>query len=189
MTALEDWVNHLPNTLTVEDYEALPEEVRRRIEIVDGTVVLSPSPLRPHQRIARYLANYLDNAGRPQFAVDTDIDVRLRDLPLLVRRPDIVVYDAALPEDAVLRPEHCLLVVEVMSVGSVKTDQVDKPVEYAMAGIEHFWRLERDADVTVLYRYRLDLAVRRYDQIGKDTGVVFIDEPLNLHLDLDNDLY
>jgi Uma2 family endonuclease len=36
--------------------------------------------------------------------------------------------------DAVLRPEHCLLVVEVMSPGSVTADQTDKPAEYAAAG-------------------------------------------------------
>lgn len=49
---------------------------------------------------------------RPALAVSTDVDLRLRDIPLLNRRPDAVVYDASLPDDAVLRPEHCVLVVE-----------------------------------------------------------------------------
>jgi D-3-phosphoglycerate dehydrogenase len=41
---------------------------------------------------------------------------------LLNRRPDAVIYDASLPDDAVLRPQHCTLVVEVMSPGSVTAD-------------------------------------------------------------------
>jgi Uma2 family endonuclease len=70
-----------------------------------------------------------------RFAVATAVDLRLRDVPLLNRRPDIVVYDASVPDDAVLRPQHCLLVVEVMSPDSVTADQADKPAEYAAAGI------------------------------------------------------
>ena len=68
----------------------------------------------------------------PAFAVSTDVDLRLRDIPLLNRRPDAVMYDASLPDDVVLRPQHCALVVEVMSPGSVTTDQTDKPAaEYS----------------------------------------------------------
>ncbi len=72
------------------------------------------------------------------------MDLRLRDTPLLNRRPDAVLYDASLPDDAVLRPQHCALVVEVMSPGSVTTDQTDKPAEYAAARIPHYWRVEHD---------------------------------------------
>jgi hypothetical protein len=53
-----------------------------------------------------------------------DVDLRLRDAPLLNRRPDIAV-----PPD------------------SVTTDQTDKPAEYAAAGIRHFWRVEDIDDV------------------------------------------
>jgi Uma2 family endonuclease len=53
-----------------------------------------------------------------------------------------VVYDTSLTGNAILRPEHCLLVVEVMSPNSIIADQTDKPAEYAAAGIEYFWRVE-----------------------------------------------
>jgi Uma2 family endonuclease len=48
------------------------------------------------------------------------------------------------------RPEHCLLVVEVMSPDSVTTDQIDKPAEYAAFGILHFWRVELELDLEEL---------------------------------------
>jgi Uma2 family endonuclease len=117
----------LPDGLGAADYEALPEDICRRIEIVDGAIIVSAVPRRQHQNICRRLANILEAACGPGLTVSTDVDLRLRDVPLLNRRPDVVLYDAALPDEAVLRPGHCTLVVEVMSPGSVTTDQTDKP--------------------------------------------------------------
>ena len=37
---------------------------------------------------------------------------------------------------------YVLLAVEVVSAGSVTTDRVTKPAEYAQAGIPHFWRVD-----------------------------------------------
>ncbi|HYS38016.1 MAG TPA: Uma2 family endonuclease [Pseudonocardiaceae bacterium] len=112
-----------------------------------------------------------------------DVDLRLRDVPLLNRRPDVVVYDASLPDDAALRPEHCMLVVEVMSPGSVTADQIDKPAEYAAAGIEHFWRVENmdnaELGLTV-FRYRRDPTTRIYVSAGIDTGTMTVTDPVKL---------
>src|SRR5467141_1008854 len=154
----------LPDGLSAAEYERLPEEICRRIEVVDGAIIVSAAPRRLHQDIARRLANALEAACRPGLAVSTDIDLRMRDVPLLNRRPDVVVYDASLPDDAVLRPQHCILVAEVMSPGSVTTDQTDKPAEYAAAGIGHYWRMEHDADLSGLsvFCYRLDPTTGTY---------------------------
>ena len=181
---LPDWMTSHPEGLTAADYEALPEEFCRRIEIVDGAIVLTPAPRRPHQRIGRHLANALEEVADKRYAVDIDVDLRLRDVPLLNRRPDIVVYDAALPDDVVLRPEHCVLVVEVMSPGSVTADQIDKPAEYAAAGIEHFWRVENVDAVPTVFRYQLDPTTRSYALAGIDTGVLAAHEPVSLTIDL-----
>jgi Uma2 family endonuclease len=87
-----------PSGLSVGDYEALPEDVCRRIEIVDGAIIATVAPRRLHQNVGRRLANVLEEACGPGFAVSTDVDLRLRDVPLLNRRPDAVVYDASLPD-------------------------------------------------------------------------------------------
>jgi Uma2 family endonuclease len=183
MTALPDW---MVGGLTAADYDALPEEICRRIEVVDGAVVVSPSPRRPHQKVVQRLANILDAASGPRFSAVIDVDLRLRDVPLLNRRPDIVVYDSALPDDEVLRPEHCLLVVEVMSPGSVTVDRIDKPGEYAAAGIRNFWRVEFDDDEKMLtvYRYGLDPTTRIYSSAGMSTGKMVVSDLLNVSVDL-----
>jgi Uma2 family endonuclease len=186
MTALPDWMSH-PDGLTAADYDALPEEISRRIEIVDGAILVSPSPRRSHQDIAHSLTSALKAAVDPRLAVVIDVDLRLRDVPLLNRRPDIVVYDASLPDEAILRPEHCVLVVEVMSPGSAAADQVAKPFEYARAGIEHFWRVENVTDTNQglsVFRYRLDLTTRTYALISIDSGTLAVTDPVKLTVDL-----
>ncbi|HEY0806109.1 MAG TPA: Uma2 family endonuclease, partial [Pseudonocardiaceae bacterium] len=187
VTALQDWIVSHPDALTAADYDALPEEICRRIEIVDGAILLSPSPRRSHQNVAYGFTSALKAAVDVGLAVAIDVDLRLQDVPLLNRRPDVVVYDASLPDDAVLRPQHCVLVVEVMSPGSVTTDRVDKPGEYAAAGIEHFWRVENidDADhgLTV-FRYRLDPMTHTYAPTGIDSGTLTVTDPVKLTVGL-----
>jgi len=185
MTVLPDWMLRSGEGLTVADYEALPEEVCRQIEIVDGAVLVSPSPRRAHQRIVRRLAGELESAISEEFAVDFDVDLRLRDVPLLLRRPDVVVYAASLTDNDVLRPEHCLLVVEVMSPGSVTADRMDKPTEYAASGIRHFWRVEYDDSVIKVFRYELDPMTRTYALVGLDKDKLSITDPIPLDLDLE----
>ncbi|MDQ0376958.1 Uma2 family endonuclease [Amycolatopsis thermophila] len=185
MTALPEWMVLPPGGLTAADYEALPEEVCRSLEIVDGAIVVAPAPRRVHQIFARRLANVLEEATTDEWAVATDVDLRLRDLPLLNRRPGLVVFSSSLDEDAVLRPQHCLLVVEVMSPGSVTADQTDKPAEYAGARIPHFWRVEGlDGREPSLFRYRLDPTTRAYASAGVDTGKVTVTEPFEVTVDL-----
>jgi Uma2 family endonuclease len=185
MTTLPDWMVRSGEGLTVADYEALPEEVCRRIEVVDGAVVVSPSPRRAHQHIANHLATALEVVTKPAFMVVGGVDLRLRDVPLLNRRPDVVVYEASLPDDDVLRPEHCLLVVEVMSPGSVTTDQIDIPGEYAASSIRHFWRVEYDDSVINVLRYQLDLRTRTYALVGDDKGTLSVADPVTLTLNLE----
>ena len=51
-----------------------------------------------------------------------------------------------------------LLAVEIMSSDSVNADRIDKPAEYAMAGIPHYWRIEQAETGLITYTYRLDPA-------------------------------
>jgi Uma2 family endonuclease len=183
--ALPGWMD-LPEGLSAAEYEALPEDICRRIEIVDGAIIVNAAPRRLHQDICRRLANVLESACGPAFAVSTDIDLRLRDVPLLNRRPDAVIYDASLPDDAVLRPQHCTLVVEVMSPGSVTADQTDKPAEYAASRIPHYWRVEHDLTEQALsvFCYRLDPTTGTYSSAGVHTRMMTVTEPVAITIDL-----
>jgi Uma2 family endonuclease len=171
--------------VTAEQYATWTEEQCAGIEIVDGMVLVSPSASKRHNRLARLLANALDAAAGPDWNADTDFDVRLQDVPLNNRRPDVTVYRAETIDVTPARPEHVLLVVEVVSPGSETTDRIVKTDQYAKAGIQFYWRVEQAANgVPLVYTYVLDPAAGRYRDGEVFTGLVRLAAPFPVEVDL-----
>ncbi|WP_067461477.1 Uma2 family endonuclease [Actinomadura macra] len=180
MTALPagSWLAALraqPERVTAEEYEALSEDISKLIEIVDGYVVFCEAQTRDHQRAGRRLANLLEYHARAAMSrghdcveVDIDVDLRLRDVPLCNRRPDVILYRCLDREGKErLRAEHALLVVEIVSPGSETVDTADKLGEYAKAGIPHYWVVRLDGTgVSMIERYRLDPGAMLYKHLG-----------------------
>ncbi len=140
--------------VTAEEYDRMSDEVCRRIEIVGGSIIASPSATPRHNRITRRLANSLEAAAPPPWQVTTDVDLRLSDVPLHNRRPDVLVFSGD-PDLLPVRPHQVLLAIEIMSRGSVNADRLDKSAEYAVAGIANYWRIEQE---------KLDLVTIRMNQ-------------------------
>ncbi|GAV45298.1 Uma2 family endonuclease [Streptomyces acidiscabies] len=171
--------------ITADAYDSWTEEQCVGIEIVEGTAVTIPSASKRHTRLARHLANALDTAGGPVWNADTDFDVRLQDIPLTNRRPDVVVYRADTIDITPTRPEHVLLVVEVVSPGSETTDRVVKTDQYAKSGIAFYWSVEQAATgVPLVYTYVLDPATRTYRDGDVFTGTVKAVAPFPVEIDL-----
>jgi len=171
--------------ITAAEYESWSEEQCAGIEIVDGMVVVSPSASKRHNRLARILANALDTAGGADWNADTDFDVRLQDVPLTNRRPDVVVYRADSIDVTPTRPEHVLLAAEIVSPGSETTDRIVKLDQYARSGIPFYWRVELTATgIPIVYSYLLDSASRRYRDGEVFTGLVKATAPFPVEIDL-----
>ncbi|WP_322983907.1 Uma2 family endonuclease [Streptomyces sp. S584] len=171
--------------ISAEQYDSWSEEQCAGIEIVDGMVVVSPSASKRHNRLARILANALDAAAGPDWNADTDFDVRLQDVPLTNRRPDVAVCRSETIDLTPTRPEHLLLVAEVVSPGSETTDRVVKVDQYAEAGIPFYWRIEQAATgVPIVYTYVLDPANRAYRDGEMFTGVINAAAPFSVAVDL-----
>ncbi|MFI9325637.1 Uma2 family endonuclease [Kitasatospora aureofaciens] len=171
--------------ITSEEYDSWTEEQCAGVEIVDGMVVGSPSASILHNRLARYLANALDRAGGEDWNADTDFDVRLQDVPLNNRRPDVVVYRRDAVHETPARPSNVLLLVEVVSPGSETTDRVVKLDQYAKAGIPFCWRVEQAVGrVPVVHTYVLDAADRSYRTDELFTGLVKAVVPYPVEVDL-----
>nr|WSZ98092.1 Uma2 family endonuclease [Streptomyces sp. NBC_00857] len=171
--------------ISAEQYDSWSEEQCVGIEIVDGMVVVSPSASKRHNRLARILANALDAAAGPDWNADTDFDVRLQDVPLTNRRPDVVVYRAETIDLTPTRPEHVLLVIEVVSPGSETTDRIVKVDQYAKAGIPFYWRIEQAASgVPITYTYVLDPATKAYRDGEMFTGAIKAAAPFSVTVDL-----
>lgn len=155
------WIDDFPAQITAEEYEALPEEFCRTIEVIDGHIVKCESPSRLHNRVALNLAVSFKENRKPEpcLMIDTDIDVRITDVPLNVRQPDVTV-SRCISDDQRLYSTDVVLVVEVVSPdSSLKTDTVDKKAAYADAGIRFylivFLNAARDG-IDQIEEYRLD---------------------------------
>ena len=137
-----DWVSGPEQGFwTYDDYAALPDD-GRRYEIVNGVLVMSPSPDGSHQdavlRIAHYLLTYVEFAGLGKVRV-APFDVELS--PGDVFQPDVlVVLNAHLhrvkEKKVVGAPD---LVVEVASQSTAAYDRITKYEKYAKAGVPEFW--------------------------------------------------
>ncbi|GAA1934027.1 Uma2 family endonuclease [Streptantibioticus ferralitis] len=171
--------------ISAQQFDSWSEERCAGIEIVDGMVAVRPSASKRHNRLARILANALDTAAGPDWNADTDFDVRLQDVPLTNRRPDVIVYRAETIDLTPTRPEHVLLVVEVVSPGSETTDRIVKVDQYAKAGIPFYWRIEQAATgVPIIYTYVLDPATKAYRDGEMFTGVLKAAAPFSVTVDL-----
>ncbi|WP_122619725.1 Uma2 family endonuclease [Streptomyces sp. Tu 4128] len=185
MTAETTPPAELRQQVTAEQYDSWPEERCAGIEVVDGRVVGSPSASKRPRRLARILANALDAAAGPGWNADTDFDVRLQDVPLTNRRPHVVVYRAETIDVTPTRPEHVLLVAEVVPPGSETADRRVKVNQYAKAGIAFYWRIERAAaGVPLIHTYVLDPATGGYRTGDVFTGVVRVAAPFAVEIDL-----
>lgn len=178
--------------LTVEAYAALGEDDRYRSELQEGNLVMSPSPAPEHMIVMRKLLVQLDGQLPPELEVIPDIDVDLelapRGKPGFVRRPDlVVVHQAAVDRvhrhGGILRATEVLVIVEIVSPGSYRTDHVIKRGEYADAGIPRYWIVDIEAPATLI---ECHLAGEfGYQDAGPVTGRFVTSEPFPVSLRLD----
>lgn len=97
----------------------------------------------------------------------------------------LIVHRAETIDLTPTRPEHVLLVVEVVSPGSETTDRIVKVDQYAKAGIPFYWRVEQAAtEVPIVYTYVLDPATKAYRDGEMFTGSVKATAPSSVTVDL-----
>ncbi|MGH3516186.1 MAG: Uma2 family endonuclease [Haloechinothrix sp.] len=156
MTALPQPPFHL---LTVAEYAALGEVETGYTELLEGRLLMSPSPAPDHNVASMELAFQL----RPQLPsdleviqdVDLDLELVPPDQPGFSRRPDLVIAqrDArqrVRNEGGILRASEVAVVVEIVSPGSRRTDYVAKRGEYADAGIPYYWIVDLTDTVSLI---------------------------------------
>jgi Uma2 family endonuclease len=174
-----DLLDHL-GPWTEQEFLGLPED--RRIELLDGELLVSPSARRPHQRLSLRLAIALDSAATPGYEVSEAINVRVAPGRILI--PDIVVSTDPGAEDVVAEASAVAMVVEIVSPGSVAADRAIKPPLYAAAGIGHYLRVELGSSGVAAAAYRL--ADGRYVEAARvlPGERLVLTEPFPVELDL-----
>ncbi|MCW5888970.1 MAG: Uma2 family endonuclease [bacterium] len=143
--------------MTADEYLALPPD-GERYELVEGVVVMSPSPVLRHQAVSGevffQLQAYL--RSNPIGFAFFEVDVRLgrgvggRDL---VFRPDLIYVRrerfAVLPAYVTGAPD---VACEVVSPGYRRYDRETKRTEYERHGVLEYWLFDPEDATTQLWR-------------------------------------
>ncbi|MGQ0624301.1 MAG: Uma2 family endonuclease [Sporichthyaceae bacterium] len=162
---------------SVEQYHDRPDELMW-CELLDGELLVNPSPTIGHQRIANRLMGALHSMQPDGFEVTTDFGVQVS--PLTVLMPDVSVLSGYLSEDVREAPSSIVpVVIEVASTSTVASDRAIKPRLYAEAGIPIYVRIERDGPRAIVGR----LVGDRYVWSEPD-GVLRLDYPFPVEIDL-----
>ena len=130
---------------TVEEVYRLPAD-GNRYEVVDGELLVTPSPQTRHQavvmRLTRALLEYLEPLGLADSLFSGPADY-FYGADVYVQ-PDLLV---CLPEEISAdwrTMRHLRLVVEVLSAASARGDRLVKRGAYQRAGVETYWVVDAD---------------------------------------------
>lgn len=137
---------------TVADVLALPDDgTHARHEIIDGTLIVSPAPGYPHQRVSRRLAILLEQAAQAAGAAVEIFEAVNVETSSGLMIPDIAVVHAQAARYAQLTlPASAMVaVIEIVSPSTRRIDRLVKPGVYAEAGIPCYWRLELEPAATL----------------------------------------
>ncbi|MFI7603931.1 Uma2 family endonuclease [Micromonospora sp. NPDC049366] len=166
---------------TTDDLDALPEDGHRR-ELLDGVLLMSPSPTRTHQTIAGRLMVALEAECPDDYDVTQGVEVRINRTRSFI--PDVLVTTAAAAarEPSRYEPHEVVLAVEIVSPNTRSIDRVLKPTLYAQAGIPFYWRIETEGVGLEFVTYRIDAANEVYTETGRWTKFVDTGEPFPVNL-------
>lgn len=179
-----EWARPPADGWTADDLDKLPN-LPPHTELIDGSLVFMSPQTRFHTRTMRLLENALLDQAPEHLEAIREMTVKLdgRNRP----EPDVLVVPVVAdtgPRQTWFNPEDVILAVEVVSADSQDRDREVKPRKYARAGIRHFWRVEEDDGLPVVYVYELDPATRTYAHTGIHHKQLKVDLPFPLDIDL-----
>lgn len=130
-----------PETITLEQYEALPEG--QRAEVFDGIIYDMASPSQIHQAISMQLCtminNYILRKKGACSIFSAPFDVKLSDHPLTIVQPDIMV----ICDKNKLDGQRCNgapdFIIEIVSPGNPADDYIRKLYYYKTYGVREYW--------------------------------------------------
>ena len=136
---------------TYQDYKSLPESETKRYELLDGELLMAPSPSTYHQRIVRRLAHILGDFTERRglgevFLAPLDVvlgegeerEVAQPDLFFISKEREKIIAEQEIQG----APD---LVVEVTSPATEDRDRHYKKTLYARHGVREYWIVDPDA--------------------------------------------
>ena len=144
----------MPAALTYEDYCQIPED-GNRYEVIDGKLCMSPSPAYNHQRVSFILSlkvgGYIEESGLGyMLAAPMDVVLSERDIV----QPDLLFISK---EQASIISEKNIqgapdLLIEILSEGNRRDDEVRKRDLYESYGVQEYWIVDPVLETIKVFR-------------------------------------
>ncbi|GLY78131.1 Uma2 family endonuclease [Actinoallomurus iriomotensis] len=137
---------------TIDEVVAMPEN-GSRYELVEGRLVVSPVPAKPHQMASKRLEKFLDAAAPPELEANREVNLQVG-ADLLV--PDVMVATAEVlgGPGQFVESADVVLVAEILSPGNSKFERAWKPQRYAEAGILFYVEVDLSVEPQVTFLRR-----------------------------------
>ena len=167
--------------ITLDEYEALPEDTRA--EVFEDQIQYMASPSQIHQTIllelSSYLNSYVKSKKGPCKVFPTPFDVKLDDHPLLIVQPDIMIVC----DKSKLDGKRCNgapdFIIEIVSPNNSSDDYIKKLYYYKKYGVREYWIVdpnrrtvsvsyfERDM-ISIPYTFSSTIKVNIYNDLYVD---------------------
>ena len=151
---------------TFEEWRALPE-TKGKCEVVDGVLLMPPSPTDEHQWLGFEIATHISPFVRERelgLVLMAPRDVLIRREPLRIRQPDALFLSAA--RAGVRRPSDLVgqsrieapldLVIEVISPSNTRRYVEEKLRDYHSIGVLECWLVDFSSRTIEVWRLSED---------------------------------
>ena len=141
-----------PEIITMEQYEALPDNVRA--EVFDGVLYNMDSPSELHQTVSTELTTILNNYIKSKKGsckvFHAPFDVKLNDNPLTIVQPDLMITCDRNKLDGRRCNGVPDFIIEITSPNNASDDYIRKSFYYKNNGVCEYWIVDpRRKTVTV----------------------------------------
>jgi len=147
---------------TYRDYKSLPESETKRYELIEGELIMVPSPNIYHQRISgriEFLLRDFVEKNKLGEVFYAPCDVHLGDN---VVQPDILFISkehsyVIIKEEVKGAPD---LVIEILSPATAKRDRTIKRALYARYGVSEYWLVDPEKKIIEVLTLKKEKAMK-----------------------------
>lgn len=149
---------------TIDDYYALPDEVR--VELIDGNFFFMEAPSAVHQTIISELhfaiKSYLKKKQGQCKVYLSPFDVRLDNDNKTMVQPDIMVICDKNKVDQKRCNGAPDFIAEIVSRSSGRLDYIKKLNKYLDTGVREYWIINYDKKMITVYEFTKDITPQYY---------------------------
>jgi len=155
-------VDSVIETISAEQFLQLPETTVPT-ELIEGEIIVSPTPNIPHQRLVFKLAKLVEVVIPDGEIIIAPMDVYLDDNNVV--QPDIFWVSAnglAVPDGTKFFRGAPDLVIEILSPSTTRRDREAKFRLYERFGVREYWLVDPEAQLIEVYR----LVNGKFERVG-----------------------